>query len=227
MPSSSTTAAEGVRPLDGVDELPDAADLGDALVAERGEVAHGLDHRRCLVVPGGGERTVDDRAADHDGGQADRPERGDPRVVHAQVDHQHAVDAVLAPPAPVDGDLVLDALDELDRQRDGPGGQLGLDAGDELHEERLQRERLRRTREEQPARVGARSGERARGAVRVPAELVGDREDAVPGVVRDARPAVERVRDGALGDPGEPGDVADRRPPCHLRALGHAFLDAA
>ena len=111
----------------------------------------------------------------------------DARVVEPQVDDEHAVDAMLAPPAPVDRDLLLDVLDELDRQRDRRGRELRLDAGDELHEERLERERAGRPGEHEPAGVGTCGRERARRAVRVPAELVGDREDPVARVVGDAR----------------------------------------
>ena len=167
-------------------------------------------------MPNCWQYAVFDRSADDDGRKAETHELVDARVVDAQVDHQHAVDAVLAPPAAVDLDLLADVADELERECDRARGELRLDAGDELHEERLERERPRRPREHEPARVGAGRRERARRAVRIPAELVGDREDAVARVVGDAGPAVERVRDGALRDAGALGDVADRDPAAPL-----------
>ena len=140
-------------------------------------------------MPDAGERAILERAADHDCRQPQPDELLDARVVFAQVDHQHAVDAPLGPPAAVDSTLLVDVLDDLDRQRDRARRELRLDAGDELHEERLERERRQRAREHEPAGVGARGRERARGAVRVPAELLGDREDPLACAVGDARDA--------------------------------------
>ena len=100
---------------------------------------------------------------------------------------EHAVDPVLAQPPPIDRDLLVDVPDELERQGDRARGELGLDAGEELHEERLEREGARRSGKDESARVGARRRERARGPVRIPAELVGDREDAIARVVGNAR----------------------------------------
>jgi hypothetical protein len=62
------------------------------------------------------------------------------------------------------------------------------------------------------ARVRARGGERPCSAVRIPAELVGDREDAISRFVRHSGAAVERVRDRALGHAGALGDVLDGDP---------------
>ena len=127
---------------------------------------------------------------------------------------------MLAPPASVDLDLLPRVLHELERERDGPRRELDLDARDELHEERLERECSSRSSEDEPARVRPRCGERAGGAVRVPAELVRDREDPPTGVVGDARPAVECVRDCAFRHARTLCDVPDRDSARSL--LGHS-----
>ena len=98
-------------------------------------------------------------------------------------------------------------------------GELRLHAGDELHEERLERERPCRSGEHETARVRACGGKCSCRPVRVPAELVGDREDPLAGDVRHSRASVERVRDRALRDAGPLGDVPDRRSASSL--LGH------
>ena len=121
-----------------------------------------------------------ERSADHDRRQLQPRERVDARIVDAQVDHQHAVDAVLAPPAPVDLDFRRDVVDHLEREPDRARRQLELDACDERHRERLERQEASGSREDEAAGVDAPRGERASGPVRVPAELAGDSEDALP-----------------------------------------------
>ncbi len=80
-------------------------------------------------------------------------ERLDAGIVVAHVDDEHPVDAMLAEPAPVDGNLFLDGVDELQRQTERPWRELRLDSRDELHEERLERDRGRGPRQDEPARI--------------------------------------------------------------------------
>ena len=60
--------------------------------------------------------------------------------------------------------------------------------------------------------VGTGAGQRPRRAVRLPADLLGDGEDALAGDVGHPRLTVEGVGDRALGHAGAYGDVRDRRP---------------
>ena len=90
--------------------------------------------------------------------------------------------------------------------------QLALDAGEELHEEGLERDRRRGPREDEPEGVRPCRRERPCRTVRVPAELAGDGDDPLARRVRDARPPVQRVRDRALGHARPRGDVHDRHP---------------
>ena len=190
--------------------------MGDAGVAQSGQIPGRFSDDGGLIVPNCRQNVSLEGTADDDGGEPDAHELVDTRIVQPQVDDEHAVNPVLAEPSAIHGDLLVDVADELERQGDRARGELGLDACDELHEERLERDRARRSREHEAARVGPRRGERARGSVRVPAELVRDRDDAVARVVRHARPSVECVRDGALGDAGALGDVLDRDPAASL-----------
>ena len=144
---------------------------------------------------------VCERSADDHGREAEAHELVDAGVVHAEVAHEDAVDTVLAPPAAVQGDLLLDVGDELKGQRDRARRELRLDAGDELHEERLERERAGGPRKDQPARVGPGGGERARGPVRVPAEVVGYRQDPLARLLGNAGPPVQRVRTAPFETP--------------------------
>ena len=171
-------------------------------------------------MPNCRQNAVIDGSADDDSREAETNKLVDAGVVEAQVDDEHAVHPVFAEPAAVDLDLVADVADELERECDGARRELLLDPGDELHEERLVRDRPRGPCEHEPARVGAGRRERARRTIRIPAELVRDRDDAIARVVGDARPAVECVRDGALGHTGALGDVLDRDPTAPL--LHHA-----
>ena len=68
--------------------------------------------------------------------------------------------------------------------------------------------------------ASARSRERAGGTVRVPAELLGDREDPGPGA-RRRRAARSAHRNRTLGDARMLRDVRDvtRRAPCDLPAI--------
>jgi hypothetical protein len=123
-------------------------------MAESRDVLDRLDDRRGLVVPHGGEAAVRDGPADHDRGEPELDERVDPRVVTPHVDEEDAIDPMLAEPAAVHLDLLLHRPDELEREPDRAGGELRLDACDQLHEERLERDRRRRTREHEPERIG-------------------------------------------------------------------------
>ena len=197
-----------------MDEFADAADPRDALVPERREVADDLRRGRLLVVRDGGDRRPGGGLPDRDGREPEPEDLGDARVLPPRVEEHDAVDAPLRPPAPVDLALLLGVGDELDHERDPARRELGLDTGDELHEERLEREDPRRARDHEPAGVGARGRERAGSPVRVPAEVGGDPQDPLARRVGDARLPVQRVRDGALRDAGPLRDVGDRDPPC-------------
>ena len=129
------------RPLRRVHEVADAGDVGEARVPECGEVLHRLGHDLALVMPNRWYLLIFKGAADDHGGKSKADELVDAGVVDAQVEDEDAVHPVLAEPAPVHRDLLLDVADELDRQSDRMLGELELGAGDELHEERLERDR--------------------------------------------------------------------------------------
>ena len=111
-----------------MNELADARHLGEPPVAERGQVLHRVEGDRRLVMPYRRQRAIFERPADDDGREAEADELVHARVVDTKVEHEDAVDAVLAPPAPVHRDLLLDVLDELDRERDRPRRELRLGA---------------------------------------------------------------------------------------------------
>ena len=151
-------------------------------------------------------------AGDRDRRELELAQHVQPAVVDADVGDQHAVHPTLAPPAPVHRDLGVMVGHHLQGQRVRPGRQLTLDAADQLHEERLHAQRAGRSGQCQPDRSGARPGQRPGGQVGVPADLLGDGEDAFAGRLGDARLAVERVGDRALGHAGLAGDVRDGGP---------------
>ncbi len=189
-------------------ELSDPGHLGDPPVAERRQIMDGLVHGDGVVVPHRRQRSVE--RADDDRGEAQADETVHPGIVDAKIDHHHAVDPALGPPAAVDAHLLVDVVDELEGQPDGMSRQLRLDAGDELHEERLESEHPRRARNHQAARVGTCRGERPRGTVRIPAELVRDCENTRARPIRHARLPVQCVGDRSLRHARTLGDVADR-----------------
>ena len=168
-------------------------------------------------MPDRGQSTLRDGSADDDGGEAELGQRVDPRIVLSEIEEQHAVDAVLCPPAPVDRDLGGHVGCELEGERDRTCGELRLDPGEELGEEPFDRERARGPGEDEAARVGTGRRERPGGAVRPPAELVGDPEDAFTGRVGEAGAVVECVGDCALRDACLARDVLDRDAPRRLR----------
>ncbi len=204
--------AECIRPLHRVDELLEPRNAGDPPVAEGRQVFDRLRDERGLVMPDGRQCAALERAADDDGRKTELGELVHPRVDDPEVDHEHAVDAPLAPPAPVDGDLLVEARHELQHQSDRARGELGLDAHDECHEERLEREHVGRACEDEAAGMRPGRGQRAGRPVRVPAEVPCDAEDPLPGVLGDAGLSVQRVRYGALRDTGPLRDVADGDP---------------
>lgn len=148
--------------------------------------------------------------ADGDGGQGQSLQECRSRVARTRVDDEDAVDPSLGPPAAVDRAFGVDVLDDLEQQGGPGGGEDLLDAGDELEEEGLDAERVRGPGEDQADGSGAFAGQGPGRAVGLPAELLGDASDPGPGVLRDARPVVEREGDGALRHAGLPGDVLDR-----------------
>jgi hypothetical protein len=195
----------------GVQQSGEPGHAGDPPVPQRPQVLDDRHHRSGVVGPHAGETSVVTGAADDDGRHPQPLHEVDPLVVHPQVDQEHAVDALLGRPPPVQLDLGGLVLDDLEHQRDRPGRQLGLQAGDQLEEERLDAERAGGPGEHQAHRVGTGRGQGSGGAVRPPLELVGHPEDAPPRLLRDARSAVERERDRAFRDTGAQGDVSDRR----------------
>ncbi len=141
--------------------------------------------------------------------------------LYAQVDDEHPVDAPLAPPTAMNGNLLLGVGDHLDRECHRTQREHRLDAGDQLHEERLHGEGRRRSREHEPASVRTRGRERARRAVWIPAQLVRDPEDAGSSVFRQARAPVQRVRDRPLRHTRALRDVPDRDPLSRTRLCRH------
>ncbi len=148
--------------------------------------------------------------ADGDRGQGQSLQERRSRVARTWVDDEDAVDPSLGPPAAVDRAFVVDVLDDLEQQGGPGGGEDLLDAGDELEEEGLDAERVRGPGEDQADGSGAFAGQGPGRAVGLPPEFLGDTSDPGPGVLRDARPVVEREGDGALRHAGLPGDVLDR-----------------
>src|SRR6185312_17465259 len=106
--------AEGVRPLHRVHELADTGHVRDPRVTERRQVLHSFDDDPLLIVPNRWNRMVFERTADDHGGEPEACRLVDAGVVDPEVDHQDSVDPALAPPPPVDGDLVLHVAYELD-----------------------------------------------------------------------------------------------------------------
>jgi hypothetical protein len=147
----------------------------------------------------------------------------DPGVGEAEVDDEHAVDPVLGPPATVDRHLGVDVVDNLDRESDGPRGELRLDTTHELHEERLEGKRVHSTGEHEPACAGPCGRQCPGSAVGVPAELLGDLENSLARRLRDSGAAVQRVRHGPFRDPCAERYVSNRRPPTRVRLLRHGL----
>ncbi len=88
-------------------------------------------------------------AADDHRGQPQFVEKAGARIVRTGVDDQHAVHAVLGPPAPVHRALVGHVLDHLEQQAEMTLRQHLLDAGDQLKEERVHAERVGGPRHDQ------------------------------------------------------------------------------
>jgi hypothetical protein len=207
-----------------MDELSNTGDPRDPRVAQGRDVADRLHDDSRLVVPNRRKCVVFDWSSDNDGRQSEPDELVDTRIVFPQIGDEHAVDAAFTEPAAVDLDLVFDGLDQLNREGDRSGRKRRLDAGDELHEERLEREGLGRPRQHEAAGIRALHRQGARGSVRVPAELAGDREDPFPRAVGDSWPTVQGVRNGAFRDSSPRRDVADRDSACTPGWLGQSVL---
>lgn len=221
--------AQRADPACGVGEAGQPGDMHDPAVAEAVEVVQDPCHGLGVVGPDGGEQRVDGvgggfdgrfrgvrpgcgGAADDDGGQAECGEQFRAGVLGARVDHEDAVHPSFGPPAAVERALGVEVLDDLEEECDPPCGEHFLDAGDQLEEEGLHAEGLGGPGEHQSQGAGAFAGQCAGGTVGLPAEFLRDPAYPGAGVLGDARPVVERERDGALRDPGPAGDVLDRRP---------------
>src|SRR5262249_40668265 len=90
--------------------------------------------------------------------------------------------------------------------------EIGLDAGDQLHEERLDAERPRWPVDHQAEHPSLAHRQRTGGAARLEADLLGDREYALPGRRGHSRLTIEREGNRGLGHAGPLGDVGNRRP---------------
>ena len=203
-----------------VQEVLAARDVGDPLVAERGQVADGGRDARAVVLRDRRERARDVRAVERDGLQAELLHERDPRVVRPQVGQEDAVDALGAREVAVAVGLAV-GVDDLQQQRLPACRELGLDAGDEGHEERVRAEHQRVTRDHQAERVLALAAERAGAGARLPAQLPCDAQDPLACLLGHAGPVVERERDRGGRHAGMARDVDDRRPPPALARSSH------
>jgi hypothetical protein len=93
----------------------------------------------------------------------------------------------------VHGDLLVEVRDELQGQPEAAGGQLGLDAGDQLPAEHLDGEGRRGAQHDQAERLGGGAVQGQGGAVGAVAQLAGDADDLLAQAVRDAGAAVQGV----------------------------------
>jgi hypothetical membrane protein len=194
-----------------VQEVGRSGDVGDAAVAELGEVPHGGGDPRPVVHQHRREAAGPVRAGDGHGRQVELLEERDPWVGDPQVEQEHPVD----PPGggqPAVSGLLRGLGHHLQDQGLPAVGQRPLDAGDEGGEERVGAEQLGLPGEDQPD--GERPGDRqcAGLGARGPAEVAGGRQDPLTGLLGDPGPAVQRERNGAFGNTGGPGHVPDRRP---------------
>ncbi len=182
-------------------------------MTESGEVVDRLDHHSALVVPNRRQGAAFERPADDDGtadrgGRARRCEgrrrAGRPRARRRPGARPTSAGRRRSPPAcpsragcvsAIERAASSDSTPEMNSMKNGSSA--SVRAGSSEHE---------------PAGVCARGREGARGTVRVPAEVVGDGEDALARIVRHPGTSVERVRHGALRHTGPLGDVLDRDP---------------
>ena len=135
-------------------------------------------------------------------------------IVVPQVDDEHPVDPMLAEPAPVDLDLLLDGVDELQRQADRAAARARASTPAMNSMKNGSSAIVVAGRARTSPHASAREAERAR-AARFgyhPSSSAMARI-AVARLVRDAGSAVERVRNGSLRHACAFGDVLDRRPP--------------
>ncbi len=200
-------------------EVRQPGQVGDPPVPDGGQVVDDGEHRLAVVGPDPQRPGALARSAEHDGGQAERVQDGEPGVAQLEVDHDEAVDPVLGGPAAVDLDLGRGVLDHHQLQGDGVRGQHRLEAGQQLAEERLDADGPGRAGDHQSDRVRPGPAEGAGGAVRPPVHLLRDLEDPGPGRLAHPRAAVEREGHRALGDSRPTGDVGDGRSAHGFRLL--------
>ena len=163
-----------------VEHVGRPGDVGDARVAELGEVARRRRDARPVVLADRRERARDVGAVERDRLQAELPQQRDARVVEAQVGEEDAVDALAAREVAVAvGSCSRSSPTTCSSSAWLAGGELELDAGDERGEERVGASSERIAGDHEAERVLVAPAERTRRGARLPAELVGHREDAV------------------------------------------------
>ncbi len=192
-----------------VDESERPADVRDVAVPEFGKVVeqqrHGL-HRRADQPP---DLVVGVVGAHHHARHPEFLQQRDPRVVVVLVEQDEPVDPALPGPSP----QYVEILALLAGQPEQEGGvdlvQVLLDADQGAHVERLGRDQRGVAGDDDADGSGAAGRECDGGRVRVEAELLGQVEDPLPGLVADPGAAVQRVRHGCLRDVQTACEIAD------------------
>jgi hypothetical protein len=191
----------------GVEKVWRTADEGDAPVAGIGEVLDRGDHPGRVVEDDGRAPPPSVRSAERDGRQTKRGERGRTTVVDSKVGDDHTIDSIVVDELPVGGELGLDVRYDLEYERGLPGGQLGLDAGDERGKERVDGEQLGGAGDDEANGMGTSGDESPCRPVGPPIELLDGGKDPLTGGRGDTGPIVEGEGDETLRHTRVPSDV--------------------
>jgi hypothetical protein len=130
----------GRTALGGVDDRDRTCHVGDALVAEVDERTDGLGDRRTLVGGDAGQPRARVGVADDDGLGVEAGHQPGPRIADPRVGQQDAVDSAVVRQTPVGLRLRRRVRDDAEDEDVAGLREHGLDARQQLCEERVGRE---------------------------------------------------------------------------------------